>query len=282
MRLNFNIVVVDNDFDDLDGNKCRSINILIEDITKHIEGKGFSPEFFRYADLDSFLGDSSIDKNKHQNRIDFYLSDNNLEGGENKNGIDLYLKLKSSSHRKIFCDFVLYTRSELTEIVRKLSKKLNDEQDPNLFTRFTFICRPDDASDTDWHNSIKSLLDNIITQREEINHLRGLFAQVTARMHNKLKEKLKKDNLTFKDAITQASDKKIITPELKKWLNTQRNRRNGIIHNDEYYDFGSKEFKIDCSDYDDSNRAKPYSHSKFNELRQYLKCTESELLKQVE
>ena len=281
MRLNFNIVVVDNDFDDPEDNKCRSINGLIDDISQYIQQKGFSPDFFKYANLDSCLKDNSIDGNKHQNRIDFYLSDNNLEGGEDKNGIDLYLKLKDTPNRKILCDFVLYTRSDIDEIINKLSSKLSNNRDPNLFTRFTFISRPADASDTDWHNGIKSVLDYIITQREEINHLRGLFAQITARMHNLLKDKLNDNNLTFKNAIDTAYAQKIILLPLKRRLHTQRNRRNGIIHNDETFDSKIREFKIKCSDNEDNSRERSYGHSEFQQLREYLKSTESELLEQV-
>ncbi|MBK5143412.1 hypothetical protein I2494_06710 [Budviciaceae bacterium BWR-B9] len=281
MRLNFNIVIVDDDFEDFRSNKCRSINRLIEDVSQHIEKKGFTPIFFKYTNVDACLNDESIDGNKHQNRIDFYLSDNNLDGDENKNGIDLYLKLKDSIDKKVLCDFVLYTRSEIDEIIEKLSKKLNTEKDPNLFTRFTFISRPNEASDTDWHDRIKSVLDYIITQREEINHLRGLFAQITARMHNILKEKLNNDNLTFKDAIDTAYNNKFIKLSLRRKLHTQRNRRNGIIHNDEEFDPKLKEFKIKCSDTEDSSRGKPYGHSEFQKLREYLKSTENELLEQV-
>lgn len=281
MRLNFNIVVVDNDFEDPDDNKCRAIKNLITDITTHINKKGYTPKFFKYISLDSFLNNESIDGEHHFNRIDFYLSDNNLEVGENKNGIDLYLELKKSQENKILCDFVLYTRSEFDEIVNKLSKRLKSERDPNLFSRFTFISRPSDVSNIDWHNNIISLLDHVISQREEINLLRGLFAQVTARMHNKLREKLKNNTLSFSCTINEAHQNNLITSDLKNLLHTQRYRRNGIIHNDEYYDDKEKEFKIRCKDKNDGDE-ESYGHSRFCELRECLNKTEKELLKQLE
>ena len=281
MRLNFNIVIVDDDFDDPEGNKCRVINRLIDDMTRHIQKKGFIPEFFKYCDLNSFLNNKSIDGNQHNNRIDFFLSDNNLgKKDDNKNGIDLYLKLKDLKKNKILCDFVLYTRSEVDEIVEKLSNKLNSEKNPNLFTRFTFISRPS-VYDTDWHNNIKSLLDHVITQREEINQLRGLFAQITSRMHNKLKEKLEEGDITFSCSINSAYREKYISKDLKDNLHIQRCRRNGIIHNDEFFDSSTNEFKIKCSDKNNSTE-KSYSHSQFCELREYLKSTEIELMKQLQ
>lgn len=272
MRLDFHVVVIDDDF--YDDKKSRSVNSLLTRLERHIEKKGFTPKFFKYLSMDSCLNDDSLCGEKHLNRIDLYLSDNNLQGA-NQDGIDLYLKLKDI---KLTCDFVLYTRSDIDEIVSKLSKDLNEKKDPNLFTRFTFVARPAEPSEQDWHNPILLTIDHIITKREEINHLRGLFAQVTAKIHNKLKELIGNSKLDFESSINQAKDNGIIDQRLKDWLHTQRLRRNAIIHNDEIYDSNKKTFCIRC---EEKHNIQTYTDADFPMLRERLKSTKEIFFEQI-
>jgi hypothetical protein len=181
MRLDFNIAVIDDDLNN--PQKSRSINKLLVNIEEHINNKGFSTIFYKYLNMENFIGNMEINGKQHAGRIDLYLSDNNLQG-QHQDGIDVYLSLKNTG---LICDFILYTRSDIDEIIKKLSKDLNTKKDPNLFTRFTFVARPDDPSDLNWHNPIIQTIEHIITTREEINTLRGLFAHVTAKMHHNLK-----------------------------------------------------------------------------------------------
>lgn len=273
MRLYFNVAVIDDDF--TDNKRSRSILRLLETLEEHIANKGFNPEFFKYLSMEDCLEDkNSLDENQHQNRIDLFLSDNNL-GGKNEDGIDLYLKLQDT---ELICDFILYTRSDINEIVKKLSDDLLEKNNPNLFTRFTFVARPGDPSDTSWHDPILKTIDHIITKREEINHLRGLFAQVTAIMHNKLREVLNNDKLTFEDAIDEAENKGKINKKLKDWLHNQRLRRNSILHNDEAYDPIRQTFTIQC---EERHNTQTYSFRDFPKLRKQLFSTKEEFDQQI-
>lgn len=256
MRLNFNIVIVDDDFEQSNKKKCYSINRLKDDIEQYIKNKGFSPEFFRYTNLDSCLNDESLDGNKHRNRIDFYLSDNNLEGKEegeegekpkNKNGIDLYLNLKNQIGSKILCDFLLYTRSEIGEVVAKLSNTLKEKNDPNLFTRFTFVSRPNEPSDTDWHKPVKAVIDLIITRREEINNFRGLYAQYTSKIHKELQRTHHLDpNLSFCKIINSVCQTGDMNEDIFQSLHRIRMIRNSLMHEDEKLCNKTNKYKIDC------------------------------------
>lgn len=274
MRLEFNIAIIDDDLED--PRKSRAISELINNLKLWVENKGFIPILFKATSMEDCLNDKCLDGNQHHNRIDLYLSDNNL-GGKNHDGIDLYLQLKNS---KLICDFILYTRSDISEIIKKISEHLNEKKDPNLFSRFTFVSRNNDPSDLSWHQPINDVLNHIITSREEINHLRGLFAQVTALIHNKMKEKLKNDVIDFAPAILECKQKGFINDNLKKWLETQRQRRNDIIHNNEEYCPDKKTFIIECKDGKSTRQI--YSNANFPKLRSQLLSTKEEFFKQIE
>ena len=108
-------------------------------------------------------------------------------------GIDLYLTLKG----KCICDFVLYTSSKQESIIKKLTEYLKDEQDPNLFSRFTFVSRHNGGKE--WHKEIINVINHILTKREEINNLRGLYAQLTAKIQHRLMELLETKNVQIQE-----------------------------------------------------------------------------------
>ncbi len=234
MRLNFNYIIVD---DDLDENEWR-VEALRELADKKIESKGFNPKSEMYESISEFK--EQIPKEKRK-RYDLYLSDNNLgdatENNNHKNdGIKLYLEL----HKEFICDFVLYTGSSQEEIVNKLKQELEKTQNPNLFSRFTFVTRSSDENDQ-WHQPILDLIDHIISKREEMNNLRGLYAQSVSRIDKHLKEIFNRpDNEKLYDTI-EAIDNKFFDKNFKRdQLHHIRNIRNGLLHNDEEFDPNQK------------------------------------------
>jgi hypothetical protein len=132
---------------------------------------------------------------------------------------------------KYICDFVLYTRSQIAEIVAKLASDLTTKKDPNLFSRFTFVSRDD--GNTQWHHSIIALIDHLLTKREELNNLRGLYAQQTSKIDESLKRK-------YPSTATERLKKTInlipvadIDAQKRQELHEVREIRNGLMHNDE-------------------------------------------------
>jgi hypothetical protein len=223
MRLDFNVVVVDDDWDDVDSNA--GIKDLIQKLETLIKSKGFFPKVFGFSSV-SEAGAAKI------HRADLYLSDNNLgdnathpNPNETNGGIEYYLQLKN----KYICDFVLYTRSQVVEIVAKLASDLTTKKDPNLFSRFTFVSRDD--GNTQWHQSIFALIDHLLTKREELNNLRGLYAQQTSRMDERLKGKYPSTDPreTLKTRINRIP---ALAPK-RNDLHEVREIRNGLMHNDE-------------------------------------------------
>lgn len=227
MRLDFNLVVVDDDWDDPD----RSTNIrrLISQVKRVIESKGFKLNTNGYVNVD----EANIAANK---RIDLFLSDNNLgnnpthqDQSKQNGGIDFYLQLRNMRVKPYLCDFVLYTRSTQDEIVRKLSNELNEKKDPNLFSRFTFVSR--NSGGDGWHQPILSLLEHILTKREELNTLRAIYAQITSRIDLQLKTKFSRSaDEKFYKTIDNIPDHFGLD---KNSLHEVRLIRNGLMHNDE-------------------------------------------------
>lgn len=279
MRLKINILVIDDDFEDDD--KARGILSLIKKIENHIEEKGFEPVILKRKSIEEVMPDniSGISLNS-PNRIDLCLSDNNLgnlnieksEKTLENAGIDFYL---SQVKHKLICDFILYTRTSVDEIVNKLSADLLEKKDPNLFSRFTFVSR--DARNDNWHSKVIDVLGFMLSKREELNNLRGLFAQETAIMHDMLKKLNNNDNLDFWHSIKKAKEKEnsVISDELYDRLNLIRKKRNAIIHNDELFCNFENQWYIEYKYNDDETRK--IFESEFSELRKELKKLKKDL-----
>jgi hypothetical protein len=223
MRLDFNLVVVDDDWIDVDKNS--QILGLIREINKNVQSKGFQLVQKGYSSPAEAFEDAN-------HRVDLFLSDNNLGDNEHHKdakkenaGIDYYLELRK---QRYLCDFVLYTKTGWNGIVNKLAADLTTNKRPDLFSRFTFVSR--ETGKNDWHAPILNLLDHILTKREELNNIRGIYAQHVSKIHDDLisKYKLNPKRTDLEDAINAVprdSDKKL--------LHEIRIIRNGLLHNDE-------------------------------------------------
>lgn len=230
MRLDFNIALIDDDIGD--AQRDRGVKRLEQLLGNHIRKKGFNPCFIREKSSLPILGLSTSEKK----RMDLYLSDNNLSNNsqqhnanEEDGGIELYLSLKE----QFICDFILYSRSDKSTIITKLVRDLSDKQNPNLFTRFSFIER--NSTNEDWIDDILKIINHIITRREELNNLRGVFAQVMSRVHHKMIERYSiPKHLSLADSIKHANDNRKITPSDYIELLSLKNIRNGLLHNDEF------------------------------------------------
>lgn len=279
MRLEFNYVIIDDDFSDDDDRS--NIDSLIEKINKRLESKGFIPIHHTFVSKSAFeqarQDSQSTTEPIINKRIDLYLSDNNLgnSGGQPDNnehahdGIEIYINLKQN----FTCDFVLYTRSNATEIINKMVTFLQYYKNPDLFSRFNFIAR---GNNEDWHNKVLEIIDFIITKREEMNILRGLFAEKISSIDKHLKGILGNPNETFKQTLDKIASKgyfsrsKITNIETR--LNNLRQVRNALLHNDEEFDTACKEYKIAYTYYenDGSSRKEYIYESKCEEHRKDL------------
>lgn len=221
MRLEFNIVVIDDDL--LDKDLKEDVDDLMKSVGNHVEARGFNPSFHPFPTVEIYKSEVPAEA---KNRVDLFLSDNNLGAGES--GIKFYIDLTTMGIH----DFVLYTRDPHQTIVNALVGRLNKTGDPNLFSRFTFVHRDTDPS---WMEPIEDVIDHILSKREEINNLRGLYAQEMSKVENHLRSTLEAhSSASLETLIDQAYPTKIDI-NLKRKLHKQRHRRNGILHNDEAF-----------------------------------------------
>ena len=243
MRLDFNYAIIDDDF--VDEDDSWEVQQLIKKINKSIENKGFKPICKPYKSKREF--ESSITcEDISPNRIDLYISDNNLgnnthinDSGKKDDGIEIYLDLKDT----LICDFILYTRASTSSIVKRLSDYLLEKQNPGIFSRFTFV--PRSANNTVWHQEIVRVIDHILTKREEINNLRGLYAQYVSRMDLMIKDKFNRNDEETLEVSINSIDNNYFNQQFKRaYLHNIRLIRNGLLHNDEEYCKISKEFII--------------------------------------
>lgn len=281
MRLDFNVIIIDDELDDVDNN--RSILEYKRIVEDRLKLKGFNPNIEMYSHPDQVVGFSTSKKK----RIDLYISDNNL--GENddqkeiKEGIDLYLSLKKQFH----CDFLLYTRSNKQSIIQKLINDLNYEQDPNLFTKFSFVSR---NNKSEWHDFTYELINRIVKIREEFNNLRGLFAAKISKIHFFLKEKngISSDSdIDFIDILSTSLDNRVIDVNQWQRLTKIRYMRNALLHNDEVYDTDADCYKLKylelkfTSDrrYETTERWLTESSTNYAQLRSQLDHIEKDIFK---
>jgi len=269
MRLDFNVVIIDDDWTDPEHKE--EVEELKDYVYSYVGKKGFRPEISIYQGVQDFKNNRAQET---KDRVDLFLSDNNLE--EEGNGIDFYIEM---SKEKIH-DFVLYTRDDRSTIVDKLVNDLQDTQNPNLFTRFTFVKR---ESDKVWFENIEEIIDLVLTKREEINNLRGLYAQQMAKVENFLKEKVpNSQRLDLIDLIDQAQKLGMLEANLAKKISFQRCRRNAFIHNDEEYCRIRKAWYIPYNEYNPESqkcaRPKKAYEQEFDTLRTQLAAVVEETL----
>lgn len=257
MRLEFNIVVIDDDISDED--EREAVDEIIDFVKKHVEDKGFKPECHPFPSVEVYQEEMPADKSS---RVDLFLSDNNLGAGER--GIDFYIALTTTGIH----DFVLYTRDSQDSIVTALVEKLQASVNPNLFSRFTFVHR---ESDNSWFESIEDVLDHILSKREEINNLRGVYAQEMSKVENHLRLKIQASSSdSLEILIDNAYTRKKIPIELKRNLHYQRFRRNGIIHNDEEFCETKKKWFVTYEEYGGRKRIRKIYENDFLRIRNEL------------
>lgn len=228
MRLDFNILLIDDEINDDDENE--ELLELKAIINQHILDKGFNPNIL-------FAEDIAQANKTPKNRVDLFISDNNLKG--NQKGINYYLDISQD----FICDFILYTRSEIKSITNEIIAHLqNPKNNPNIFSRFSFTERKKDGV---WIDDIKKLIDHVLSRREEINNFRGLYAQLTSQIQMMFQSKFGISyNLKLSPTLDKVTERGYIDEELSQKLHKIRMIRNSLMHNDEEFCKTNHQYKI--------------------------------------
>lgn len=217
MYLDYRIHIIDDDYGDRnDGDEVEELKSKLE---KTIADKGLHPIVRVFTSIDEA-------KDNLNERIDYFLSDENL-GGSNS-GANFYHELRTS-YQSAFCDFILYTRNNKTQIIERQLAELSDKQDPNLFSRFSFVARDLNHK---WIDELIDIIEHSLSKREQMNTLRAIFAHETSKMHAALRNKfILPNDATFAAAIRSVTD-----VVLNNNLTEIRHLRNGLVHNNEAQD----------------------------------------------
>ena len=154
-----------------------------------------------------------------------------------------------------------------------------------MFTRFTFVSRQNDSI---WKSKSDDVIKHIITQREQFNNLRGLFAQSTSKMHTHLAALVLTSgtDARFQNIIEQASRVGRVTPYIREQLHKIRLIRNALMHEDEQRCPETFKYFIEYSTpiltpshvRESTDKIKLYEADNFQSLRQQLKSLESQIL----
>lgn len=271
----FHVAIVDDLFDDDDDRAI--LDKFVNYIKTAIDNRGFVPDISEYTSATDLLNKTTENQRK---RIDLYISDNNLEDGDN-DGISFYTDLRKS----FLCDFILYTQSGVDGIIQKIKKELDDNQDPSIFSRFTFVSRQNDKI---WKSRSEDVIKHIITQREQFNNLRGLFAQSTSKIHTHLANLVlqKGEDARFQNTIEKAFKSSKIDSHLREQLHKVRLIRNALMHEDEkrcpetyrYFIEYSTPILTTNNVNESTEKQKIFETEQFNSYRQTLKSLEAKVL----
>lgn len=153
MRINYNILWLDDDKDALDNGRE-------ETIREYLQSKGFNPNIKHYYNVND-----AEKNNENYDRYDLILSDFNL--GPNKNGA--------------FFINLIRRKNIITEILLYSAKSINVEkiiEDYGYLNRVT-ICEIRDLDET-----IMRLIDITIRKTQDISSLRGLIMSETTTIDN--------------------------------------------------------------------------------------------------
>lgn len=275
MRSVFHVAIVDDLFDDDDDRAI--LDKFVNYIKTAINNRGFVPDISEFTSATDLLRKTTENQRK---RIDLYISDNNLEDGEN-DGISFYTDLRKS----FLCDFILYTQSGVDGIIQKIKRELDDNQDPSIFSRFTFVSR---QNDTIWKSRSEDVIKHIITQREQFNNLRGLFAQSTSKIHTHLANLVLQEgeDARFQNTIEKAFKCSKIDAHTREQLHKVRLIRNALMHEDEkrcpetyrYFIEYSTPILTSHKVSESTEKQKIFETEQFNSYRQTLKSLEAKVL----
>ena len=160
-----------------------------------------------------------------EERYDFFISDFDLGGGTDaEKGLDYLVEVRKSKNFKRF--FVLYSRNEYSTISQKVVEKLQDEENINLFTNFSFISVATDDKYTIKHieQKFKESIDIGLARWDELNAIRGMYMCEHAEIEYHLREK--GISGSYEEQIGYFCTKENISKDIQTLWNEQRKIRN--------------------------------------------------------
>lgn len=227
--------------DSISGINKRPHQTRFEAVKEHIESKGYQPNITVVTDIKEAKRLLTI--RGGEERYDFFISDFDLGGGTDaEKGLDYLVEVRKSKNYKRF--FVLYSRNEYSTISQKVVEKLQDEENINLFTNFSFISVATDDKYTIEHvkQKFKDSIDIGLARWDELNAIRGMYMCEHAEIEYHLREKGIAGK--YDEQIGYFCTKENIPQDIHTLWNEQRKIRNDLAHVREAFDHRKKCFYI--------------------------------------
>ena len=176
MRSNYNILWLDDDFED----DTSFLKRMVSKTEKYLKDKGYDPCIIKLSNKDDALRE--IDYNK---KIDLFLSDYNISEVDRFSGFDFLIETRKHYKQEM----LLYSNQDEQQLKSHIIDYLSKDSTPlEYFSKFIF------KSTTSLFDSIKSIIDLTLIRWNELNALRGLYLSETSQIHYNAKKYIQ-DNI---------------------------------------------------------------------------------------
>ncbi len=178
MRRNYNILWLD---DKIESDLFLK-NRIIDKVRGHIKNDlAFEPNIIEEKEINKALDHCNASRTNQ--KIDLFVSDFNLIGDEN--GFNFLKTVRDNNYNQ---DLILYSNNSVDEITKSVIKHIEEENDLDIFSRFTFHSLNDRD---EFIKTVNEIIDLNIEKWQELNALRGLYLSEISQLEMQIKDKIK-------------------------------------------------------------------------------------------
>lgn len=178
MRRNYNILWLDDKIESDIFLKTR----IIDKVGEHIKNDlAFEPNIIKEKEINKAL--DRCNASRTNQKIDLFVSDFNLIGDEN--GFNFLKAVRDNNYNQ---DLILYSNNSVDEITKSVTKHIEEENDLDIFSRFTFHSLNDRD---EFIKTVNQIIDLNIEKWQELNALRGLYLSEISQLEMQIKDKIK-------------------------------------------------------------------------------------------
>lgn len=175
MRSNYNILWLDDDFDD----DTSFLKRMVSKTEKYLKDKGYVPCIIKVSNKDDALREIGYNK-----KIDLFLSDYNISEVDKFSGFDFLIETRKYYKQEM----LLYSNQDEQQLKKHITNYLSKDSTPlEYFSKFIF------KSTINLFDSIKSIIDLTLIRWNELNALRGLYLSETSQIHYDAKKYIKEN-----------------------------------------------------------------------------------------
>lgn len=178
MRRNYNILWLDDKIE----SDISLKNRIIDKVRGHIKNDlAFEPNIIEEKEINKAL--DRCNASRTNQKIDLFVSDFNLIGDEN--GFNFLKTVRDNNYNQ---DLILYSNNSVDEITKSVIKRIEEENDLDIFSRFTFHSLNDRD---EFIKTVNEIIDLNIEKWQELNALRGLYLSEISQLEMQIKDKIK-------------------------------------------------------------------------------------------